>query len=63
MTQDAEQRPISRALISVSDKSGLTELGKYLLQSGVEILSTGGTAETLRDAGITVKDVSEHTEF
>ena len=63
MTQDAEHRPISRALISVSDKSGLTELGKYLLQSGVEILSTGGTAKTLRDAGITVKDVSEHTEF
>ncbi len=63
MTQDAEHRPISRALISVSDKSGLTELGKYLSQSGVEILSTGGTAKTLRAAGITVKDVSEHTEF
>ena len=63
MTQDAEHRLISRALISVSDKSGLTELGEFLLESGIEILSTGGTAKTLRDAGITVKDVSEHTEF
>ena len=61
MTQDAEHRRISRALISVSDKSGLIELGEHLLESGVEILSTGGTAKTLRDAGIRVKDVSEHT--
>ena len=38
-------------------------MGKFLLESGIEILSTGGTAKTLRDAGITVKDVSEHTEF
>ena len=63
MTQDAEHRRISRALISVSDKSGLIELGEHLLESGVEILSTGGTAKTLRDAGIRVKDVSEHTGF
>ena len=63
MTQDAEHRRISRALISVSDKSGLTELGEHLLELGVEILSTGGTAKTLRDAGIRVKDVSKHTGF
>jgi len=58
-----DQRPITRALLSVSDKSGLTEFGKFLSAQGVEILSTGGTAQTLRDAGIDVKDVSEHTQF
>jgi len=52
---------IKRALISVSDKNGLLALAKFLHESGVEILSTGGTAKTLRDSGITVKDVSEHT--
>ncbi|MEE8172820.1 MAG: bifunctional phosphoribosylaminoimidazolecarboxamide formyltransferase/IMP cyclohydrolase [Alphaproteobacteria bacterium] len=63
MTKDAEHRIISRALISVSDKSGLADFGIFLSQSGVEILSTGGTARTLRDAGVAVKDVSEHTQF
>jgi phosphoribosylaminoimidazolecarboxamide formyltransferase/IMP cyclohydrolase len=52
---------VKRALISVSNKKGVTELAKVLADMGVEILSTGGTAKTLRDAGITVKDVSEHT--
>ncbi|MBU0667543.1 hypothetical protein KJ951_04170, partial [Patescibacteria group bacterium] len=42
---------IKRALISVSDKTGLAELGKALAALGVEILSTGGTAKALRDAG------------
>ncbi|MBT6860244.1 MAG: bifunctional phosphoribosylaminoimidazolecarboxamide formyltransferase/IMP cyclohydrolase, partial [Rhodospirillaceae bacterium] len=55
--------PIRRALISVSDKSGLTEIGTYLDVHGVEILSTGGTAKVLRDSGIGVRDVSEHTGF
>ncbi len=54
---------IRRALISVSDKTGLEDLGRYLAGLGVEILSTGGTAKALRDAGITVKDVSEATGF
>ena len=63
MTKDAEPRPITRALISVFDKSGLAEFGKYLAETGVEILSTGGTAKTLRDAGVAMKDVSEHTQF
>ncbi|MDP7642078.1 MAG: bifunctional phosphoribosylaminoimidazolecarboxamide formyltransferase/IMP cyclohydrolase, partial [Alphaproteobacteria bacterium] len=63
MTKDAEHRTIGRALISVSDKSGLAELGKFLSRAGVEILSTGGTAKALRDAGVTVKEVSEHTQF
>lgn len=54
---------IRRALISVSDKTGLIEFGQALAQRGVEILSTGGTAKTLKDAGLAVKDVAEHTGF
>jgi phosphoribosylaminoimidazolecarboxamide formyltransferase/IMP cyclohydrolase len=54
---------IRRALISVSDKTGLIDLAKALHVHGVEILSTGGTAKTLKDAGLAVKDVSEHTSF
>lgn len=55
--------PIRRALLSVSDKTGLVEFGRFLAGRGVEILSTGGTAKALREAGIPVKDVSEHTGF
>ena len=54
---------VKRALISVSDKTGLLDLVKVLAKFNVEILSTGGTAKMLRDAGFTVKDVSEHTGF
>lgn len=54
---------IKRALLSVSDKSGLVEFGKALASHGVEILSTGGTAMALKDAGLAVTDVSEHTGF
>jgi len=54
---------IERALISVSDKEGLVELGKALAAHGVEILSTGGSAKALRDAGLTVVEVSDHTGF
>ena len=56
-------KKITRALISVSDKTGLVELGKSLHAAGVEILSTGSTAQTLRDAGIKVTDVSTYTGF
>ena len=55
--------PLRRALLSVSDKSGLIELGQALAARGVELLSTGGSAKALRDAGLTVKDVSEVTGF
>lgn len=55
--------PVRRALLSVSDKTGLVELGKALVERGVELLSTGGTAKALRDAGLEVKDVSEATGF
>ena len=55
--------PIRRALISVSDKTGLIPLGQILAAKGIEILSTGGSAAALRAAGIPVKEVSDHTGF
>jgi phosphoribosylaminoimidazolecarboxamide formyltransferase/IMP cyclohydrolase len=55
--------PIRRALISVSDKTGLVELGQALAKRNVEILSTGGTSKALKDAGIPVKDVADFTGF
>ena len=54
---------ITRALISVSDKTGVVDFSRELAGYGVEILSTGGTAKMLREAGLTVKDVSEFTGF
>ena len=55
--------PIRRALISVSDKAGLVPFARALLASGVEIMSTGGSAKVLREAGVSVKEVSEHSGF
>lgn len=54
---------IRRALLSVSDKTGLADLASGLADVGVELISTGGTARALREAGLTVKDVSEVTGF
>jgi len=54
---------IKRALLSVSDKTGLVEFAQGLAKHGVEILSTGGTYKAIKDAGIAVKEVSEHTGF
>jgi phosphoribosylaminoimidazolecarboxamide formyltransferase / IMP cyclohydrolase len=54
---------IQRAILSVTDKSGLVEFARRLARLGVELISTGGTARLLRDSGITVKDVSELTGF
>ena len=54
---------IARALISVSDKRGVVELAQRLASTGVEILSTGGTATALKAAGVRVKDVADHTGF
>ena len=53
--------PIIRALLSVSDKTGLAEFAKELHNMGVELLSTGGTSAALREAGLPVIDVSEFT--
>ena len=54
---------IKRALLSVSDKTGLIDFARALSSAGVELLSTGGTAKAIRDAGLPVKDVSEFTGF
>lgn len=54
---------IRRALISVSDKTDLVEFGRFLSDNGIEVLSTGGTANVLRDAGVQVTEVSDHTGF
>ncbi|MFH1108974.1 MAG: bifunctional phosphoribosylaminoimidazolecarboxamide formyltransferase/IMP cyclohydrolase [Planctomycetota bacterium] len=56
-------KKIERALISVWDKTGIVEFATALHEMGVELLSTGGTAKTLRDAGLPVKDISEFTGF
>lgn len=55
--------PVRRALLSVSDKTGLIDLARALVAQGAELLSTGGSAKVMRDAGLVVKDVSEVTEF
>ncbi len=55
--------PIARALISVSDKTGVVAFAKALAAHGVELISTGGTYKTLVDAGLKVKEVSELTGF
>ncbi len=52
---------IERALVSVYDKTGLVEFAQSLARAGVEIVSTGGTAKLLRDAGVTVRDVADLT--
>src|SRR5580704_16804942 len=54
---------IQRALISVSDKTGLADFAKELRALGIEIVSTGGTARSLKDAGIPVTEISEFTGF
>jgi len=55
--------PLKRALLSVSDKTGLIDLGRALAERGVDLVSTGGTAKALRDAGLSVRDVSDLTGF
>ena len=56
-------KKIQLALLSVSDKTGLVPFAQILASAGIELISTGGTAKTLREAGLTVKDISEHTGF
>src|SRR3989304_2708246 len=55
--------PVRRALLSVSDKRGIVEFAKALKRHGVEIISTGGTAKTLRESGVPVTSVSDVTGF
>jgi hypothetical protein len=54
-------RKVGRALLSVSDKTGLQDLAKYLASQSVELLSTGGSAAKMREAGLPVVDVADHT--
>jgi phosphoribosylaminoimidazolecarboxamide formyltransferase/IMP cyclohydrolase len=56
-------RPIARALLSVSDKTGLVEFARALAAHGVELISTGGTRKALADAGLSVKDIADLTHF
>src|SRR6266404_2765298 len=65
MTNQSDQglRNIRRALISVSDKTGIVDFARELKGFGVELISTGGTAKALREAGIEVRDVSDVTGF
>jgi phosphoribosylaminoimidazolecarboxamide formyltransferase/IMP cyclohydrolase len=61
MTTD--RLPVRRALLSVSDKTGLIDLAKALAARNVELLSTGGTAKAIREAGLAGQDVSDVTGF
>ncbi|HZI86744.1 MAG TPA: hypothetical protein VFD48_07915, partial [Pyrinomonadaceae bacterium] len=56
-------RAIRRALISVSDKTGIVEFARTLKEFNVEIISTGGTAKVLREGGVEVRDISDVTGF
>src|SRR5476651_491335 len=58
-----QSRPVRRALLSVSDKAGIVEFAQSLAQRGVELLSTGGTARLLAEAGLPVTEVSDYTGF
>src|ERR1041385_937031 len=62
-TTDLQLRRIRRALISVSDKARIVDFARELARFDVEIISTGGTAKALRDAGLNVRDISEITGF
>ena len=61
--QELNLAPVRRALLSVSDKKGIVEFATDLAARGVELLSTGGTCKLLREAGLTVTEVSDHTGF
>jgi phosphoribosylaminoimidazolecarboxamide formyltransferase/IMP cyclohydrolase len=63
MSSDTGLAPLKRALISVSDKTGIVDFTRALIEHGVEILSTGGTCRLLREAGLAVTEVSDHTGF
>src|ERR1700678_1141886 len=59
----ADLRPIRRALLSVTDKTGLVDFARTLASFNIDLVSTGGTARTLREAGLTVRDISDLTGF
>src|ERR1700753_228716 len=59
----SDLKAVRRALLSVTDKSGLVEFARVLAHFGVELVSTGGTAKTLRESGLHVRDISDLTGF
>ena len=59
----SSSQPVKRALLSVSDKTWLVDFARFLAYQGIEILSTGGSAKAIADAGIVVTEVSRHTGF
>ena len=63
MTTETTSRPVKRALISVSDKSGIVDFARQLTEMGVELLSTGGTFRLLQDNSIAVTEVADYTGF
>ncbi len=63
MTPSTDLKPIRRALLSVTDKTGLVDFARVLSSFGVELVSTGGTARVLREAGLAVRDISDLTGF
>ncbi len=63
LPQAADLQPVRRALLSVSDKTGLIDFARALHEAGVELVSTGGTSKAIADAGLPVKDVSALTGF
>ena len=63
MTTSTDLKPIRRALLSVTDKSGLADFARVLSSLGIELISTGGTVRALRDAGLEVRDISDLTGF
>ena len=63
MSPSTDLKPIRRALLSVTDKSGLVDFARTLASFGVELISTGGTARALREAGLEVRDISDLTGF
>lgn len=62
-SETAPAKPVRRAILSVTDKTGIAEFARALQKNGVELVSTGGTAKLLRESGIRVKDISELTGF
>jgi phosphoribosylaminoimidazolecarboxamide formyltransferase/IMP cyclohydrolase len=62
-TLPGDRKPVRRALLSVTDKAGLVPFAQSLANHGVELVSTGGTAKALRDAGLEVRDISDLTGF
>ncbi|HKU23873.1 MAG TPA: hypothetical protein VJQ54_00300, partial [Candidatus Sulfotelmatobacter sp.] len=62
-TTQSDVKPVRRAILSVTDKTGIADFARGLEKLGIELVSTGGTAKLLRDSGIRVKDISEVTGF